>query len=52
MTVDTIPSFICVPRTVQGVIEIVKYANKHDLTVRVSGYSSYTSQELRNFFAN
>jgi len=47
MTVDTNPSFICVPSTVEGVVEIVKYANKHDLTVRVSGYRSYTNQELQ-----
>jgi len=46
MTVNTNPSFICVPTTVRGVAEVVKYANKHDLTVRVSGYRSYITSRV------
>ncbi|KAK4943963.1 hypothetical protein LTR10_016483 [Elasticomyces elasticus] len=37
-TVSNTPAFTCVPNTSQDVCDIVKYAKKHNMGVRVSGF--------------
>ncbi len=48
LTVENKPRYTCVPKTVYGVQQVVKYAKATKMGVRVSGYSQYISTLLNS----
>lgn len=42
-TVSNTPAYTCVPNTAEDVCDIVKYAKKHRMGVRVSGFRKSAS---------
>ena len=48
LTVENKPRYTCVPKTVSGVQQVVKYAKAKEMGVRVSGYREYISPMLNS----
>lgn len=48
LTVENKPHYTCVPKTVYGVQQVVKYAKAERMGVRVSGYSQCISAMLKS----